>query len=51
MSKKLMVQNTFNAILESFLQEKGILYQSTCINTIEHNGIVEVKNKHLLEVA
>ena len=30
---------------------KGILHQSTCSNTLEHNGIVEHKNKHLLEVA
>ena len=41
----------FNTILESFLQEKGILHQSTCTDTPKHNGIVERKNKHLLEVA
>ena len=34
-----------------FLKEKGIHHQSTCVNTPQQNGIVERKNKHLLEVA
>ena len=34
-----------------FSKEKGIHHQSTCVNTPQQNGIVERKNKHLLEVA
>ena len=41
----------FNKVLETFLNEKIILHQSTCFDTPKHSGIVERKNKHLLEVA
>ena len=41
----------FNEFLGSFLKEKGIHHQSTCVNTPQQNGIAERKNKHLLEVA
>ena len=40
----------YNSILGSFLTKKGILHQSSGTNTPEQNGIVERKNKHLLEV-
>ena len=40
----------FNKVLETFLNEKRILHQSSCSDTHEQNGIVEHKNKHLLEV-
>ena len=33
-----------------FLIEKGILHQSTCKNTPQQNGIVERKNRYLIEV-
>ena len=39
----------FNKVLETISNEKGILYQSSCSDTPEHNGIAERKNKHLLE--
>ena len=38
-------------VLGTFLNEKGILHQSMCFDTLEHNEIAEGKNKHLLEVA
>ena len=38
-------------VLGTFLNEKGILHQSMCSDTHEHNEIAERKNKHLLEVA
>ena len=41
----------FNEFLGSFLKEKGIHHQSTCVNTPQQNGTTERKNKHLLEVA
>lgn len=31
--------------------EKGIVHQSSCVDTPQQNGIAERKNKHLLEVA
>ena len=37
----------FNECLEEFLRDKGILYQSTCRDTPQQNGIVERKNRHL----
>ena len=39
----------FYKVLETFSNEKGILHQSSCSDTLEHNGIAERKNKHLLE--
>ena len=39
-----------NEVLGQFLKEKGILHQTTCVNTPQQNGIAERKNKHLLEV-
>ena len=41
----------FNEFLGSFLEEKGIHHQSTCVNTPQQNGIAKRKNKHLFEVA
>lgn len=35
----------------SFFAAKGIIHQSSCIDTPQQNDIVERKNKHLLEVA
>ena len=40
----------FNSILKTFLFDNGIIHQSTCVNTPQQNGIVERKNRHLLEV-
>ena len=37
--------------LGSFLREKGINHQSTCVDTPQQNGIAEQKNKHLLDVS
>ncbi|KAL5857492.1 hypothetical protein ACOSQ3_004950 [Xanthoceras sorbifolium] len=41
----------FNQHLSSFLTENDIQHQSTCRNTPQQNGIVERKNRHLLEVS
>lgn len=35
----------------SFLDTSGITHQTTCPGTPKQNGIVELKNKHLLEIA
>ena len=40
-----------NEVLGSSLKEKGISHQSTCVDTPQQNGIVEWKNKHLLEAS
>ena len=41
----------FNSILGPYLHEHGIIHQSSCIATPQQNGILERKNRHLLEVA
>ena len=41
----------FNKVLETFSNEKEILHQYLCSNTLEQNGIAKCKNKHLLKVA
>ena len=41
----------FNKALRKYFLEKGIVHQSSCNDTPQQNGIVERKNKHLLEVA
>lgn len=41
----------FNHTLQEHLQHYGILHQNSCVDTSQENGIVERKNRHLLEVA
>lgn len=40
----------FNHTLEYYVQKHGIVYKSSCVYTPQQNGIVERKNRHLLEV-
>jgi transposase InsO family protein len=35
----------------AFLDEHGILFQTTCVDTPQQNGVAERKNRHLAEVA
>ena len=41
----------FNKILGEYLNKNRIVHQSSYSNTPQQNGIIERKNKHLLEVA
>ena len=41
----------FNTTLGVYLAENGIFHQGSCLNTPQQNGVVERKNRHLLEVA
>ena len=36
--------------LQKYLEEYDIIHQTTCSNTPQQNGVVERKNRHLLEV-
>jgi transposase InsO family protein len=61
-----MVQTQFNATikivrldnggeymssnLEDYFRERGIIHQTTCVDTPQQNGVAEQKNRHLLEV-
>ena len=35
--------------LQKYLEGHGIIHQTTCSNTPQQNGVVEQKNRHLLE--
>ena len=37
--------------LRDILFFKGIVHQSSCAYTLQHNGVGERKNRHLFEVA
>ena len=37
--------------LETFYAQKGIIHQTSCINTPQQNGVAERKHKHLLNMA
>ena len=39
-----------NSDLQKYLEEHGIIHQTTCSNTPQQNGVAEWKNRHLLEV-
>lgn len=34
----------------SFFQKQAIVHESACVDTLQQNGIVERKNRHLFEV-
>ena len=40
----------FNTVLGSYLSKHGIVHQSSCPDTLQQNGVAEIKNRHLLEV-
>ena len=44
----IMLRNIF---LDLFMSSHGILHQSSCAYTPQHNGVVERKNRHLVETA
>ncbi|KAJ9675808.1 hypothetical protein PVL29_024651 [Vitis rotundifolia] len=41
----------FNHSLSIYFQENDIIHQSSCVDTLQQNGVAERKNKHILEVA
>ena len=41
----------YNCIRGTYLKNNGIIHQRTCVGTPQQNGLIERKNRHLLEVA
>ena len=41
----------FSTSFHSFMSSHGILHQSSCAYTPQQNGVVELKNRHLVETA
>ena len=41
----------FNHSLSTYLQENGIIHQSSYVDTSQQNGVAKRKNRHILEVA
>ena len=42
-------RNYFNQILSPYFQSQGILHDSSCVNTLQQNGVAERKNGHLIK--
>lgn len=36
--------------LQTYLTECGIIHQTLCVHTPQQNGVIELKNRHLLEL-
>nr|KYP60509.1 Retrovirus-related Pol polyprotein from transposon TNT 1-94 [Cajanus cajan] len=49
--KRLRSDNGKELFLTDFYDTKGILHETTCIETPQQNGIVERKHQHLLDVS
>ena len=37
-------------MLSTFFEEKGVIHESSCVNTPQQNGVAEQKNGHVLAV-
>jgi hypothetical protein len=39
-----------NRDLQNFFTENGILHETSCVGTLQHNGVAKRKNRQLLEI-
>ena len=46
-----MGENFFKGILGDFLEDNGVIHQSSCVDGPQKNGLAERKKRHLLVVA
>ena len=49
--KVIRSDNGIEFFMTNFFSNKGIIHQTSCVNTLEQNSIVERKHGHLLNVA
>ncbi|WVY96489.1 hypothetical protein V8G54_028640 [Vigna mungo] len=49
--KTIRTDNGVEFILQNMFSSKGIIHQSTCVETPEQNGVVERKHQHILNTA
>jgi len=49
--KIIWIDNGVELLIHDYFSSKGIIHQTTCIETLQQNGIVERKHQHVLNVS